>query len=46
MGTGSLPGVKGQGRGVDHPPPSSTEVKERVEPYLYSPSGASWLVLG
>ena len=28
MGTGSFPGVKWPGRGVDHPPPSSTEVKE------------------
>jgi len=37
MGTGSFPGVKRPGRGVDHPPPCSTEVKERVEPYLYSP---------
>jgi len=40
MGTGSLPGVKRPGRGVD-PPPSSAEVKERVELYLYSPSGHS-----
>jgi len=24
---------------MDHTPPSSTEVKERVELYLYSPSG-------
>ena len=40
MGTGSFPGVKRPGRGVDHPPPSSAEVKERVELYLYSPSGA------
>jgi len=31
MGTGSLPGVKCPGRGLDHPPPSSAEVKERVE---------------
>ena len=31
MGTGSLPGVKRPGRGVDHPPPSSAEIKERVE---------------
>ena len=31
MGTGSFPGVKRPGRGVDHPPPSSAEVKERVE---------------
>jgi hypothetical protein len=28
------------------PPPSSAEVKERVELYLYSPSGPSWPVLG
>jgi hypothetical protein len=33
------PGVKCPGRDVDHPPPSSAEVKERVELYLYSPSG-------
>ena len=46
MGTGSLPGVKWPGRGADRPPPSSAEVKERVELYLYSPSGPSWPVLG
>ena len=34
-GTGSFPGAKWPGRGVDHPPPSSPEVKERVELYLY-----------
>jgi hypothetical protein len=34
MGTGSFPGVKRTERGVDHPPPSSAEVKERVE-YIY-----------
>ena len=37
--TGSLPGVKRQGRGVDQPPPSSTMVKERVKLYLLSSSG-------
>jgi hypothetical protein len=42
----SFPGVKRPGRGVDHPPPSRAEVKERVELYLYSPSGPSWSVLG
>jgi hypothetical protein len=42
----SFPGVKRPGRGVNHPPPSSAEVKERVELYLYSPSGSSWSVLG
>jgi len=31
MGTGSFPGVKRTGRGVDHPPLSSAEVKERVQ---------------
>jgi len=45
MGTGSFPGVKRSGRGVDHAPPSSAEVKERVELYLYSPYGPSWSVL-
>jgi hypothetical protein len=30
MGTGSFPGVNRPGRGVDHPPPSSAEVKERI----------------
>jgi hypothetical protein len=45
-GTGSFPGVKRPGRGVDHPPAYSAEVKERVELYLYSPSESSWLVLG
>jgi len=34
------------GRGADHPPSSSVEVKERVELYLYSPSGPSWPVIG
>jgi len=45
MGTGSFPGVKRPGSDVDHPPPSSTEVKERVELYLYSPFGPSWRTL-
>ena len=31
-----FPGVKRQGRGVDCPLPSSIEVKERVELYVYS----------
>jgi len=46
MSTGSFPGVKRPGRGIDHPPPSSAEVKERVGLYLYSPSRPSWPVLG
>ena len=37
-GTGSLPGVKGPGRGVDQPLPYSAEAKERVELYIYSHS--------
>ena len=45
MGTGSFPGVKRPGPGVD-PTPSSADVKERVELYLYSPYGPSWRVLG
>ena len=46
MGTGSLPGVKRPGRGVDHPPSSRTEVKGRVGLYIFSFSGPSWPVLG
>ena len=30
MDTESFPGAKRPGHGVDHPPPSSVEVKERV----------------
>ena len=37
VATGSFPGVKLPGFGVDHPPPSSAEVKERVELYFYCP---------
>jgi len=46
MGTGSFLRVKWPGRGVDHPPLTSAEVKERVELYLYSPAGALWPVIG
>jgi hypothetical protein len=46
MGTVSFLGVKRPGRGVNPPPPSSAEVKERVELYLYSPSELSWSVVG
>jgi len=34
MGVRSFPGVKRPRRGVDHPPPSSAKVKEKVELYL------------
>ena len=37
MDIGSFPGVKWPGRGVDHPPSSSAEVKGRVELCLYPP---------
>jgi hypothetical protein len=37
--------VNRPGRGVDHPPPSSAEVKEWVELY-FPPSGPSWPDLG
>jgi hypothetical protein len=46
VGTASFLGAKRPGRGVDHPPPSSAEVRERVELYLCSPFGPSWPVLG
>ena len=46
MGTGSFPGVKRPGRGADHRPPSNCRGHERVELYLYSPSGPSWPVKG
>ena len=46
MGTGSLPGLKRTGRGADHTPPSKCRGQERVELYLYSPSGPSWPVMG
>jgi hypothetical protein len=45
MGTGSLPGVKRPGRDVFNPHPSTAEVKEIVELYLYYPSVPSWQVM-
>jgi len=42
----SFLGVKWMGRGVDHLLQPSSEVKERIEPYFYSPSRPSWHVLG
>jgi hypothetical protein len=42
MGTGYFPGVKRPGRGADQPPPSLCRGHERVELYLFSPSGSSW----
>ena len=37
MGNGSFPAINRLGRGVDHPPPFSAEVKEKLDLYLYSP---------
>jgi hypothetical protein len=34
------------GRGVNHPPLSSAEVKERIELYVYPSSGFSCTILG
>ena len=45
QGTGAFPEVKRLGRGVDHLPSSSAEVKEIVELYLYSTFGPSWPVI-
>jgi len=45
MGTGAFLGVKLPVCGIDCPLPSSSKVKERVEPYLYSLSGPLWPVL-
>jgi hypothetical protein len=42
----SFPGLKSPGRNVYHPPPSSAEVKGRVQLYLYCPSGTLNPVLG
>jgi hypothetical protein len=40
-GTGSFPGVKRSGRGVDHPPHLAPRLKKL---YLYSPSGSSYVL--
>jgi len=44
--SGLSAGVKQPGRGVDHPSPSSAEVKERVGLYIYSSTGLSLPALG
>jgi len=38
-------GIKRPGRGVDNPPQSNAEVEGRVELYICSHSGSSWIVL-
>ena len=42
----SFPRIKRPGRGVDHTPPPSAQVKGRVELFLYFPSGPSSRVIG
>jgi len=46
VGSGSSLRVQCLGCGIDHTPPSSAKVKERVELYIYSTSGHLWPVLG
>jgi len=45
MSKRSLPGLKRPGSGSDHPPPPRAKFKERIELYLYFPSGPSWSVI-
>jgi hypothetical protein len=42
----SFSGVKRPERGADYPPPSSAEVKGRIQLYFYPLSGISWPVSG
>ena len=42
----SFPGVNRPGPGVEHPTPYRAEVKEKIELYLYYPSGPSWPLMG
>jgi len=46
MGTKLFPGIAQLRHGINHPPPSTAEVKKRVELYPYSTSGPSWQVIG
>ena len=46
MGTGSFQRIKRSECAVNHPPPSSAEVRERVDLYLYSSCVPSWQVIG
>jgi len=41
-----FPEVKHPVLGSDHPPPPTSDVKERVELYLYSLSASSWPAIG
>ena len=42
VGTRSFTGLKWLGHGINHPPPSSSEVKERVDMYINSLSLLPW----
>ena len=44
--SGPSQGVKQPRRGVDHPSPTTTEVKEKVELYIYSSTGLALPVVG
>ena len=46
ISTGSCPEVKRPGRGVDHPPPYSAEIKERMKLYISSPTALSAVFQG
>jgi hypothetical protein len=39
-------GIKRRGRGFDYPPTSNSEVKERVQVYMFRLFGPSWFVIG
>jgi hypothetical protein len=43
---GSFPNKRQPGGGGDHPSPTSAEVKEKVELYIYSPSVSALHVMG
>jgi len=45
-GSGSFQGLERPGIGVEYQLISGAEVKERVELYLYTPSGPYWAVPG
>ena len=46
ISTGSFPEAKRPGRKVDHLPPSSAEIKERIKLYISSPTDLSALFQG
>jgi hypothetical protein len=46
MGTGYFSGVKQPGRGADHPPPPSAEVKKEESYNSIPPQGPWWPLYG